>query len=130
MREAAMQVTFVSSVQGHQVDRVREYADRLRKARPDLSVSVVEGDAAKGLLHQHKLNYGPALLVDGRLEYVGVPRWRFLMERLAQVARGIVNPRTAAPPTPAAPAKPAPSPPKPVAPAPSPDEPARPVGSS
>lgn len=102
-----MEVTFVHSIQGHQVQRVREYAERLRKARPDVKVAEVEGDAAKALLAQHKLNFGPAILIDGRVEYVGIPRWRFLQERIAQVAGGIPNPRSSAPPEKAAPAKPA-----------------------
>ncbi|HYS72166.1 MAG TPA: hypothetical protein VEM95_07055 [Thermoplasmata archaeon] len=103
-----MEVTFVGSIQGHQVERVREIAAQLRTQRPDLKVVVVEGDAAKALLLKNKLNFGPAILVDGRVEYVGVPRWRFLVERLAQVAQGLVNPRTAAPPAPPTPpAKPA-----------------------
>ena len=91
-----MEVTFVASVQGHQTDRVREVADRLRVQRPDVRVTLVEGDAAKALLQRHKLQFGPAVIVDGRLEYVGVPRWRFLQERIAQVAQNLVNPRTAA----------------------------------
>src|SRR3972149_5891171 len=101
-----MEVTFVASVQGHQTDRVREVADRLRAHRPDVKVTLVEGDAAKALLQEHKLQFGPAVIVDGRLEYVGVPRWRFLQERIAQVAQNLVNPRTAAPPTPPAKAAP------------------------
>lgn len=93
------EVTFLASVQGHQLDRIREIADRLRAQWPDMVVTVVEGDAAKGDLQQHKLAFGPAILIDKRLEYVGIPRWRFLQERLAQVARGLPNPRTAAPAT-------------------------------
>ena len=100
------EVTFVASVQGHQVERTRAIAERLRKARRDLSVSVVEGDAAEALLGKFKLKFGPAVVIDGRLEYVGIPRWRFLQERLAQVAQGLVNPRTAVLPEKAAPAKP------------------------
>ena len=99
------EVTFVASIQGHQVERTREFAERLRKARPDIAVSVVEGDAAATLLGKYKLKFGPAVVVDGRLEYVGIPRWRYLQERLAQVAQGLVNPRTAVPAEKAAPAK-------------------------
>src|SRR3989442_15813209 len=103
-----MEITFVASIQAHQVERVCEIAAQLRAQRPDLKVVVVEGDAAKALLLKNKLNFGPAILIDGRVEYVGVPRWRFLAERLAQVAQGLVNPRTAAPPAPPTPpAKPA-----------------------
>lgn len=102
-----MQVTFVDSVQGHQTSRVREIAERLRKARPDLQVAVVEGDGARAMLTHHKLNFGPAVVIDGRLEYVGVPRWRFLQERIAQVAATVPNPRSSVPPAPPAPPKPA-----------------------
>jgi len=102
-----MQVTFVDSVQGHQTDRVREVAERLRKARPDLGVTVVEGEPARAMLTHHKLNFGPAVVIDGRLEYVGIPRWRFLQERIAQVAAAVPNPRSSVPPTPPTPPKPA-----------------------
>ena len=101
-----MEVTFVASVQGHQVERVREMAERLRKQRPDVKVTLVEGDAAKPLLLKHKLQFGPAILVDGRVEYVGVPRWRFLIERIAQVGQGLLNPRSVVQPEKAASAKP------------------------
>lgn len=101
------EVTFVASIQGHQVARTREFAERLRRARPDLTVTNVEGDEAVALLAKHKLKFGPAVVIDGRLEYVGIPRWRHLQERLAQVLQGLVNPRTAVPPEKAAPAKPA-----------------------
>ena len=112
------EVTFLDSIQGHQTERLRSIADKLRAQRPDLRITVVEGDAARAALGKHKLNFGPAILIDGRVEYVGIPRWRLLQERLAQVAQAIVNPRTAAPPAPAAkPGAPA-SPPKPVVPTP------------
>ncbi len=129
MRTPAMQVTFVDSVQGHQTARVRETAARLAKARPEVTVSVIEGDAAKATLAQYKLKYGPAVVIDGRLEYVGVPRWRFLQERIAQVAGKIPNPRSSAPPTPPAPPKAAPAAPaaaKPAAPAAPPATPPKP----
>lgn len=107
------EVTLVDSVQGHQTKRVRDFAERLRK-RGGVDVRIVEGDAAREVLTSHKLNFGPAILIDGRLEYVGIPRWRHLQERLAQVAKGLPNPRTAAPPPKPAPAKAAPpaAPPK------------------
>lgn len=94
MRDRPMQVTFVDSVQGHQTERLREIADRLRKQRSDVQVNLVEGDDAKRMLETHKLKFGPAVVIDGRLEYVGVPRWRFLQERIAQVVGRIANPRS------------------------------------
>ena len=38
-----MEVTFVASVQAHQVERIREMAARLRNERPDVKVTLVEG---------------------------------------------------------------------------------------
>ncbi|TLZ43819.1 MAG: hypothetical protein E6K19_06470 [Methanobacteriota archaeon] len=64
------------------------------------------------------MQFGPAILVNGRIEFVGIPRYRMLVERIAMVAAGKPSPRTAQPPptpAPAAPAKatppPSPSPP-------------------
>ncbi len=115
----AMRVTFLDSVQAHQTERVRAMAARLRRWRSDITVEFLVGDAAKAALQQHKLTFGPAILVDGRLEYVGIPRWRFLQERLAQVDQGLPNPRTSAPPEPAKPVVPAkPATPPPAAPPP------------
>ncbi len=109
------EVVFVASIQGHQVERTREFAERLRKARPDLRVVLTEGDSAASVLQKHKLKFGPAVVIDGRLEYVGIPRWRFLQERLAQVAGGLPNPRTAVTPEKAVPVRPVPRPSAPAA---------------
>src|SRR3989304_2811169 len=92
------EVIFVASIQGHQVERTRDFAERLRKAPPDLAISVVEGDAAEALLGRYKLKFGPAIVVDGRLEYVGIPRWRYLQERLPRGAHGPASTPWAGPP--------------------------------
>lgn len=113
-----MEITFVDSIQGHQTVRLRDMAERLRKTRPDLKVEVVEGDAAKALLARHKLNFGPAIVIDARLEYVGIPRWRFLQERIAQIRARLPNPRSAVPPTPSPPVKTPGSPTQPIVPIP------------
>lgn len=113
-------VTFVSSVQGYQEARVGEIVERLRKDHPEWNVDVLPPDASKPLLGKYKLQFGPAILVNGRIEFVGIPRYRMLVERIAMVAAGRISPRTAAPP----PATPAAAAPKPAA-APSPSPPAK-----
>jgi hypothetical protein len=103
-------VTFVSSVQGYQDARVAEVVQRLRTDHPAWNVEVLPPEGSAPVLQKHKLKFGPAILVDGRVEFVGIPRYRMLVERIAMIASRRPNPRSAAPPAPAAPA------PKPVAP--------------
>jgi hypothetical protein len=97
-------VTFLSSVQGYQEGRVQEIVKRLRSEHPEWKVDILSPDASKPVLANYKLQFGPAILVNERIEFVGVPRYRMLVERLAMVAAGKISPRTAQPPTPATPA--------------------------
>ena len=99
-----MTVTFVSSVQGYQEGRVAEIVERLRTDHPEWKVDVLSPEASKPLLATYKLQFGPAILLNERIEFVGVPRYRMLVERIAMVAAGKVSPRTAQPPTPTTPA--------------------------
>ena len=92
------EVLFLSSLQGYQLDRVQEVADRLRKDRPDLSVKVAGPQESGPLLPQYKLKFGPAVVIEGRLEFVGVPRYRMLLERIETSVQRKLHP----PPAPAA----------------------------
>ncbi len=112
-------VTFLSSVQDFQEGRIQEVAERLRKDHADWKVEVVPPEGSKPLLAKYKLQFGPAILVNDRIEFVGIPRYRMLVERVSQVAVGRISPRTAQPPPapaptaaskPAAPPRPAPPP--------------------
>lgn len=119
-------VLFLSSVQGYQASRVDEVAERLRKERPDLAVKVASPEETAPLLPKFKLKFGPAVVINNRLEFIGVPRYRMLLERI-----GISEDRAKHPPpppataAPAAPAKPAAAP-APAAPTTPPPEPAKP----
>ena len=116
-------VAFLASVQGYQESRIEEVADRLRKDHPEWTVNLLTPDATKPLLPKYKLKFGPAILVNDRIEFVGIPRYRMLVERIAMLAAGQASPRTAQPPPSAAPAKTATTPAKP---APPPTQPATP----
>lgn len=106
-----MEVVFLSSVQGYQTNREREVADRLKAERADLTVRLVSPEESGALLAKVKLKFGPAVLINNRLEFVGVPRYRMLLERIE-----ISRQRALAPPpapvqaaAPAAPAAPKPA---------------------
>ena len=112
-------VTFLASLQEYQDERIQEVVDRLRKDHPEWKVEVLSPEDSKPLLAKYKLQFGPAILVNGRIEFVGIPRYRMLVERIAMVAAGKVSARTAQPPAtpvppaggrPAAPASPSPPP--------------------
>ena len=115
-----MEIVFLSSIQGYQTSREREIADRLKADRTDLTVRLVPPEESGPLLTKYKLKFGPAVLINNRLEFVGVPRYRMLLERIEISARRAAappppataspesgSPATPAAPTPAAPAKPA-----------------------
>ena len=101
-----VKVTFLASVQGYQQDRILEIADRLKADHPEWTIKVLSPEETQPFLPKYKLKFGPAILVGDRIEFVGIPRYRMLVERVAMVAAGKLSPRTAAPP----PAAPAPAP--------------------
>jgi hypothetical protein len=112
-------VTFLASLQEYQEARIQEVAERLRKDHPEWKMEILSPEDSKPLLAKYKLQFGPAILVNGRIEFVGIPRYRMLVERVAMVAAGRPSPRTAQPPAtpvpsaggkPVAPASPSPPP--------------------
>lgn len=91
------EVQFLSSVQGYQGVREQEIADRLKKERADLSVRLLSPEESAPVLQKYKLKFGPAVVIDDRLEFIGIPRYRMLVERI-EISRR----RAAAPPAPPA----------------------------
>src|SRR5437899_11740889 len=76
----------------------------LRADHPDLKADIHYPEGSNPVLATYKLQVGPAILLNERIEFVGVPRYRMLVERIAMVAAGRISPRTAQPPTPTTPA--------------------------
>src|SRR2546428_3242211 len=91
-REPMLTVTFLSSLQGYQEGRVEEIVKRLRADHREWKVDVLSPEASKPLLATYKLQFGPAILVNERIEFVGVPRYRMLVERIGMVAAGRICP--------------------------------------
>jgi hypothetical protein len=105
------EIVFLSSNQGYQTSREQTIADRLKADRPDVTVRVLSPQESASLLTKYKLKFGPAVVIDNRLEFVGIPRYRMLVERI-EISRR----RALAPPPPAAPAPVVSAPAKPAAP--------------
>jgi hypothetical protein len=107
------EIVFLSSNQGYQASREQTIADRLKADRPDVTIRVLNPQESAPLLTKYKLKFGPAVVIDNRLEFVGIPRYRMLVERIEISKR-----RALAPPPPPPPKAPAPPPPaKPAPPA-------------
>lgn len=86
------EVVFLASLQDYQSSRVEQVAERLKAERADLSVRVLTVGESAAALAKHKLKFGPAVLIDGRLEFVGVPRYRMLLDRIAKSGQGSAAP--------------------------------------
>ncbi len=115
---AMTDVVFLASQQGYQANREQEIADRLRADRPDLTVRTLSPADSVPLLTKYKLKFGPAVVIDERLEFIGIPRYRMLLERIEISKRRAAVP----PPAPAA-ATPVAAAPKPSVPAAAPPPP-------
>lgn len=89
------EVVFLTSNQEEQNERVRSVSEKLKQRFPDVVVRILDGASQPDLMAKHKLKFGPAVLIDGLLEYVGIPRFSMLLDRVLQVREGRPNPRTA-----------------------------------
>ena len=80
-------VTFVTSLQGRQAERVKDISSGLMEKRPELKVEVLEVEQHGDLLAKFKLKYGPCVMIDGKLQFVGIPSLRQLVERIDSLAK-------------------------------------------
>ena len=119
------EIVFLSSLQGYQTAREQAIVERLKAERSDVTVRFLSPEESAAVLTKYKLKFGPAVVIDNRLEFIGVPRYRMLLERIEiSKRRALAPPPTPAPPQPA----PAAAPPAKPRPLPHPAKPAEPSG--
>ena len=121
------EIVFLSSLQGYQTSREKAIVERLKADRPGLAVRFLSPEESVPVLTKFKLKFGPAVVIDNRLEFIGVPRYRMLLERIEISKRRALAPPAPAAPAPATPAPAGAPPAKPAAPAP-PATPAKAAG--
>jgi hypothetical protein len=91
-------VTFVTSLQGRQAERVNEISTGLREKRPEIKVEVLEAEQHKDILAKFKLKFGPCVMIDGKMQFVGIPSLRQLVEKIDSLAKaGAAKPPEPAP---------------------------------
>ena len=83
-----VEVTFVPSLDDRQPERLFKVSKGLMEKRPDVKVIVLDSMENKTVLDKFHLKYGPCVLIDGKLAYVGIPRLRSLLDRLDVLASG------------------------------------------
>jgi len=84
-------VTFVTSLQDRQAERVKVISAGLRERKPEIKVEVLEAEQHKDILTKFKLKYGPCVMIDGTLQFVGIPSLRQLIEKIDSLAKAAVT---------------------------------------
>ena len=83
------EIIFVTSVKGIQNERVKSVSDGLKEKRPELSVSIMDGSQNTELLTKSKLKYGPCVIIDGNLKFVGIPSLDSLLSRVDSMQKTV-----------------------------------------
>lgn len=87
-----MELIYLRSPTGQQHERALEVLDVIRRARPDLTIREVDPLADPDFAKRYAIKYSPGLILNGRIEFVGIPRETMLLERIELVSRAPVAP--------------------------------------
>lgn len=80
-----MELVYLKSPTGQQHERAQAVLARVRETMPDLKFREVDPRKDPDYASQFPISHAPGLIVDGRIEYVGIPRERMLLDRLRQL---------------------------------------------
>ncbi len=80
-----MELVYLKSPTGQQHARAQAVLARVREQMPELEYREVDPRKDPDYASQFPISYAPGLVVDGRIEYVGIPRERMLLDRLRQL---------------------------------------------
>ena len=81
------EIVFVTSVKGIQDERVKSVSEGLKEKRHELAVSILEGSQNTELLTKSKLRFGPCIIIDGSLKFVGIPNLELLLSRVDSMTK-------------------------------------------
>lgn len=80
-----MELVYLKSPTGTHHERAVEVLGRIRKRLPDLKYREVDPREDPDYAAQFHILYAPGIIIDGRIEYVGIPRERMLLDRIRQL---------------------------------------------
>ncbi len=87
-----MELIYLRSPTGQQDERAKKVLDAIRSAMPELTIREVDPADDPAYAQRFKIKYAPGLIVDGRIEFVGIPREKMLLERLQLLAQASFRP--------------------------------------
>lgn len=80
-----MELIYLRSPTGQQHQRALKVLARLREEVAGLKVREVDPREDPEFAKTHHIEHAPGLIIDGRIEYVGIPRIRMLVTRIRQL---------------------------------------------
>ncbi|MEE9592971.1 MAG: hypothetical protein V3W28_05270 [Thermoplasmata archaeon] len=80
-----MELVYLKSPTGQQHERAEAVLALVQEIMPDLEYREVDPRNDPDYAARFPISHAPGLIVDGRIEYVGIPRERMLLDRLRQL---------------------------------------------
>ncbi|MFQ5985844.1 MAG: hypothetical protein ACE5KQ_00610 [Thermoplasmata archaeon] len=80
-----MELVYLKSPTGQQHERAEAVLAHIRAVMPDLEYREVDPRKDPDYAGQFPISHAPGLIIDGVIEYVGIPRERMLLDRLHQL---------------------------------------------
>lgn len=80
-----MEMVYLKSPTGLHHERAMEVLGRVREKVPDLEYREVDPREDPDYAAQFHIKYAPGIIIDGRIEFVGIPRERMVLDRVRRL---------------------------------------------
>ncbi len=80
-----MELVYLKSPTGLHHERAVEVLSRIREKVPDLEYREVDPRKDPEYAEKFHIKYAPGIIINGQIEYVGIPRERMLLDRIRQL---------------------------------------------
>ncbi len=80
-----MEMIYLKSPTGQQHERAVKVLGRVREKLPDLSYREVDPREDPDYAAKFNIKYAPGIIINGTIEFVGIPRERMVLDRIRQL---------------------------------------------
>ncbi len=80
-----MELVYLKSPTGLHHERAAEVLGRIRELIPNLEYREVDPREDPEYAAKFNIKYAPGIIINGRIEYVGIPRERMLLHRIQEL---------------------------------------------